>query len=99
MKVRVVETGDIIEVTPYYFSVKDGKLFNGNTQKYEAVGGDIVRSEGKEYHVIEGQYTEFQVIPCEEMVGKRDIPCTILSAEPARVKEIVHNRTVEEVKE
>lgn len=95
MKVRVIETGDIIDIYPLYIRVKDGKLFNYNTGHYEAVGGDIVTSGIDEYHILKGEYTDFQVLPCEE----EEINCVILSAEKGRRKSIQHINHVKEVKE
>lgn len=94
MKVKIIETDEILEV-PDHFSVKDGHLFNHNTQHFEAVGGDIVTSDGKEYHVLPGQYTEFQIIPCEE--GEKESHCIVLSASPARSKLIHHVNHVEKI--
>lgn len=95
MKVRVIETGDIIDISPHYIGVKDGKLFNYNTGHYEAVGGDIVTSGIDEYHILKGEYTDFQVLPCEE----EETNCIILSAEKGRRKSVRHINHVKEVKE
>ena len=95
MKVRVIETGDIIEISSHYITVKDGVLFNHNTGHSEAVGGDIVTSEGKEYHITKGQYTDFQILPCEE--AKTEHHCVVLSAISARRKNIRHINHVEKI--
>ena len=107
MKIKVDKTGEIIEITTPYLDVKDGHLYNHNTGRFEAVGGDIVhvperqiwRNDLNDFitlpernlEVLAGQHTDFQFIPCRE-----DEPhCAVLSADDARNRiSITHNSTV-----
>lgn len=89
MKVEIIETGEQFEITVPYIIVKNKKLYNKNTECYEAVKGDIVETDDNSYTVSEG-YTNFQLIPCNDYG-------IVLSARDGRFKKITHNFTVKEI--
>ena len=92
-KVKIIETEEVIEISEPYLEVRDKALYNSNTCRYEAVGGDVVVCDRKDYHITRGQYTNFQILPCEE--AEPDKHCIVLPAEPARRKTIRHINHVE----
>lgn len=65
---------------PVYMEVRDGKLYNNNTKRFEGVDGDIavVTEYGKEKRYTVKQYTDYQIIPNYEGNTK------ILSAQELR---------------
>ena len=92
-KVRVISTGEIVEIKDKYIIVKDGYLFNKNTKKEEAISGDVVIYEDRQYRVKRGYYTNFQFIPYER---QDDIDAIlVITAKDAHRKMIVHNSKVE----
>lgn len=95
-KVQIKETGEVIDLYSSYIVVKNGYLFNNNTQKEEAVKGDEIISEGKHYIVSSG-YTDFQIIPVASSEENSSEKAVVLSASVARNKQIIHNFTVEDI--
>ncbi len=93
--VRVISTGEIVEIHVPYIVVKDGYLYNKNTKKNEAISGDIVEYNDEQFIVSKGQYTNYQVIPYKREDGIKAIK--IFGATDARNKIIVHNSRVEYV--
>lgn len=91
IKIKVIETGDIIEVAAPYMEVKNGFLYNNNSGKMEAVGGDIVKVRDREYHILKGQYTDSQVLPCEE--AENEYRCVILDANNELPERVIRHKS------
>jgi hypothetical protein len=77
------------------WSVKDGKLFNKNTRRFEGVDGDkvtFIKENGNKYEGTVSWYTCYQVIPTKETGVEILSPKEVLSVE------IEHRSVVEELK-
>lgn len=87
--INVRNTGELS--TCCKWSVRDGKLFNENTHRFEGVEGDKITftENGKKYENTVRGYTCYQVIFTHE----RGV--TILSANDALSTEIEHRSVVE----
>lgn len=94
MKIRIVETGVVIEINESYIIVKDGYLFNNNTNREEAVAGDVIVHNGAGFVVADGCYTNHQIVPYSIF---NKIDTMVLSANDAHTKPICHRFHVEEV--
>lgn len=74
------------------WSVKDGKLFNENTNRFEGVNGDLItftKENGEKYEGTVIGYTCYQFV-CTKESGNM-----VLSAKEALSVEIVHRSVVE----
>ena len=87
---------EIYEV-PDYMEVRDGKLWNNNTERFEGVDGDTAKiaGYGRVRTVTVKQYTDYQIIPNYES------NTIIISAVGLRngkeVLEYTHNTEIQEV--
>lgn len=74
------------------WSVRDGKLFNENTHRFEGVEGDVItftKENGKKYEGTVIGYT------CYQLVCTKENGCMILSVKEALSIEIEHRSVVE----
>lgn len=96
MKIRIVETGVVIEINESYIIVKGGYLFNNNTKREEAVAGDVIVHHGAGFVVADGCYTNHQIVPYSIF---NEVDTMVLSVEDGYNKPIFHRFHVEEVAE
>lgn len=84
---------DVAELSTFCrWSVRDGKLFNNNTHRFEGVEGDVItftKENGKKYKGTVIGYT------CYQLVCTKENGCMILSAKEALSIEIEHRSVVE----
>lgn len=100
-KIRVTEQSGrttVIEV-PDYMSIRDGKLYNHNTEQFEFVEGDIINvshDDGFLYAEKVVDHTDFQIVPTNVSVMGEN-KCYVLSTEGGRTKTGIWRSRVEEV--
>lgn len=92
-----IKVKDEIYEVPDYMEVRDGKLWNNNTKRYEGVDGDKAKitGYGRERVVTVKQYTEYQIIPNYE--SNTIIISAVGLHNGDEVLEYIHNTEVQEV--
>lgn len=92
-----VKIKDEVCEIPVYMEVRDGKLWNNNTKRFEGVDGDTAKitGYGRVRTVTVKQYTDYQIIPNYE---SNTIIVSAVDLGRGKVTlEYIHNTEVEEV--